>query len=141
MKIFTLAPISTVTLTELLSLYVIYLLIAYIVIFPFTLVYKERGKLRTSDYSTILITVPIEDFIFRFLPIYFFNGDVNIAFTSHIIWAILHGFPSCIAVGILGILFLRLWLGGLWSIALILHILHDIFIVSVIKLVGGKVRA
>jgi len=138
-SLLTIEPISLITLPQLLILYIEYFILAITLVLPFFLIFrvKEKKTLGLTETlfkknpelaETLFINVPIENFIFRIIPIWGLGGT-SAGVGAHIIWAILHGFPSCIFVVFHGLLALRLWLGGLWIEGFFIHFFHDLICV------------
>lgn len=139
-KILTIEPIESITLYRLFELYVAYFIIAAIPLIILIIIFKDKiKKEKDEDPITIgelFVLVPIEDAIFRFFPIMLLGGIAG--YIAHGIWAICHGFPAIIFVGIHGILSLRLWMGGLWLEAIAIHLFHDLVFVGCLKILDDK---
>lgn len=125
-EILSLDPITSITLMELLVLYIVYFTTALLVAMPISLLLPEEEREEEYNVMSFLVEVPIEDGIFRAIPL-LIAGSPGLIFV-HPLWALAHRrVPTIIFAGLFGILILRLWLGGLWLVALGLHIAHDIF--------------
>jgi len=136
LDLFTFDPISEITLLDLFILYIGYFILALVITIPFVILFYKKIERKIPSPIFIILFVPIEDFIFRYLPITLFNKDI--AILAHFIWALCHVYiPSMIFVGIHGLLELRLWLGGLWIEAVLIHLIHDLFFVILAKSLEG----
>lgn len=129
-------PIYSVTLFQLLSLYVQYFVFGLLVSIPIIPLCKKENVSMTV--AQVIPCVLIEDGIFRAIPIMVIGGSAGMY--AHIIWGLFHVPRNFVFVMISGILMLRLWLGGLWVEALFVHILHDILIISLINYNKGKTK-
>ena len=121
----TLRPITLITVPQLMSLYVQYLILGMLIGIPYTILAKKEEE-SSIPIPTIIPLVLIEDGLFRYIPIMLIGGNAGVY--SHIIWGLLHFPKNFIFVLISGILMLRLWLGGLWFEAIFIHVFHNIWI-------------
>ena len=122
----TYRPISSITVLELMYLYIQYTILGFICLIPFLWIKRKKELPSIRD---IFVGIPVEDLIFRWIPIRFIGPQAGIY--AHVIWALLHGFPSFMFVVFNGLLMLRLWLGGLWMEAIFIHLFHDILWISI----------
>jgi len=108
------------------------------------IVYKAVGtvikvKIGLAD---VLLGVPLEEVLFRGLPLILLGEKGVVAF--HFLWALLHINPPTVVFAFIhGILYVRLWLSGMWHYAIIIHVLHDLAVLmlstmSKKKHFGGK---
>lgn len=136
-NIFTFEAITSITLTELFQLYLSYSLVALIIALPFLYLARKEKVDSKLSLEGILIGVPIEDFLFRYLPLAILGS--NVCKFAHFIWALCHlKVPTIIFVGIHGLLDLRLWLGGLWVEAIFIHLFHDLLCFVIVKSIKSK---
>ncbi len=134
---FTLSPITDLSLGGLFSMYLQYFAVAITIALPFMVIFAKKRERPTLSLASILIGVPIEDALFRLLPLKVLGRQAGIY--AHFIWALAHiRIPSVIFAFIHGILDLRLWLGGLWLEAVFIHLFHDLLLVSILKSVSGE---
>lgn len=156
-EILTLEPITTIDLIHLLELYIVYDILGILFVLPGEALIRllriekriaikiifgthyiiiplviplsskvNEKKNKIKEIKKTFINVTKEEIFFRALPLIAFGS--NGAIGAHIIWAGLHGFPRCLWAGVAGILFLRLWLGGLWIQGFLIHLCHNLLI-------------
>jgi len=131
-NIFTFNPITSISLTSLIGLYILYCFTAFLVASPFFYL-ARKGKVKVHGFKDILIGVPLEDALFRLLPLYFLGKQATIYL--HFIWALLHlKIPTIVWCFVSGLLDLRLWLGGLWIEAIFIHLFHDLLCLTIIRI-------
>ncbi len=135
--IFTFSPIIEISLSKLFSMYLQYFAVALVISLPFIfLFYKKRERLSLS-FTRVLMGVPIEDSLFRLLPLRVLGRQATVY--AHFIWALAHmRIPSIVFVFIHGIMDLRLWLGGLWLEAVFMHLFHDLLLVVISNSFGEE---
>lgn len=121
----TLRPITLITVPQLMSLYVQYLILGILISIPY-MIFTKKEEGSDISISEIISLVIIEDSIFRYIPIMLIGGNAGVY--SHIIWGLLHFPKNFIFALISGILMLRLWLGGLWFEAIFIHVFHNIWV-------------
>ena len=138
--IFTLSPIKEISLRELFSMYLSYFAVALTIMIPFAILFYRKREVSSLSFTRILIGVPIEDALFRLLPLKVLGKQATVY--AHFIWALAHiSIPQVIFVFIHGILDLRLWLGGLWMEAVFIHLFHDLLLLSILESIrGGRVK-
>ena len=133
-NILTLNPITSISTLGLIILYTVYTLFTILAISPFFFLDRKRkseSKIKIS-LSNLLVGVPVEDFMFRFLPLWLFGQWA--AVYAHLIWAMMHRpIPNIIFAFVHGLLDLRLWLGGLWVEAVVLHVCHDLLCLAMVS--------
>lgn len=122
-------PISNITLLGVLQWYIVYTVLGLAFAIPIHYVETLLG-FKPKDVNISPVTGGVvglfEEGIFRGFPLAFFP---ELFIPMHYLWAILHGRPSAIAfVGVSGLLFARLWLGGLWFYAVLIHVVHNFFV-------------
>lgn len=135
METITLEPITEISLPGLFYLYLVYSLFGFAVALPISAVLrvlKIKFPRRDLKLSHILVGVPVEEGLFRGLPLMLLGGNGLVL--CHFLWALLHINLVAVAFAcVSGLLELRLWLGGLWGIAVFIHLFHDLLIYSVVK--------
>lgn len=75
-----------------------------------------------------VIVFPIfEELVFRGLPSLFLSGQVEIwgMILSGGVWVAAHGRRGAIFALFAGVILSKLWLAGMWEIAILLHIAHN----------------
>lgn len=130
-NIFTFNPITSVTVTELFSLYLAYSFVALVIAMPFIAISKH-DKVKLPSAFSLLVAVPLEDAIFRYIPLVLLGRQA--AIYAHFIWALVHlRIASIVFAVVHGLLDLRLWLGGLWVEAIFMHLFHDLLWLAIAK--------
>jgi len=131
-NIFTFNPITSISLWSLFGLYFLYGMVSLLIASPFLYLGRKEKVETKLSLKGILVSVPIEDALFRFLPLCFIGQQA--AIYAHFIWALLHRrIPTIIWVVIHGLLDLRLWLGGLWIEAIFIHSFHDLVCFTIVS--------
>ena len=134
-NIFTFNPILSITVEELLLLYMEYLLVSSFIALLISIFFKEK-----REPSPRIIDLPLavfEELLFRGVPLTLFGSQA--AIYAHFIWALLHLHPTTIAfAAVFGTLCLRLWLGGLWIEAIFIHVFHNLLAITINNLVKRK---
>ena len=129
--IFTLEPIRSAGAWEIAALYGAYFAVGMALLVPVNWVFKSERK-DIPKLWEILILVPVEDGLFRAIPMVFFGGPGLVA--AHFAWAFAHRLPPTVVFALAnGLLELRLWLGGMWMTAIALHIVHDFWLLAVYR--------
>lgn len=80
----------------------------------------------------------LENWLMKIVPMQMFG--VWGLYVGHILWTILHiKIPIILAAFILGLLELRLISGGLYGHAIAIHLLHDLWLIS-LGAITGKIK-
>jgi len=131
--VFTFKPLVNVSVAELVYLYMKYTLLAVVFALLFSLIVGFPENKLEVNFGTIIVCVPIEEILFRGLPLMVLGVNGIILF--HFIWAFLHIYIPAIVFAIIhSILEVRLWLGGYWYLAILIHLMHDLVVLSICKL-------
>ena len=127
--VFTIQPIMEISVFKIFYLYIKYLVVGlFFALIAYVLTGFPKREIDLS-LGEVLIIPPIEEIVFRGIPLMFL-GTPGIVF-FHFVWAILHiHIPSIVFCLIHGLLEVRLWLGGHWYLAILIHLLHDLIFVN-----------
>lgn len=74
----------------------------------------------------------LEEIIFRGIPA-FLDTSMTFWIAATAVWVLLHGRRFLFIIP-MGVLFLKLWLSGFWIEAIVIHSLHNTFLVSIFLL-------
>lgn len=108
------------------------------------LIYTIFYMIRSNGYTTlpkidqkislfkVTIAGPIEEILFRGIPMFIAIeagvSTVGALFAGTMVWSILHHKHQDANTIFLGIFFIKLFLGGYWWLAIIIHSLHNIIV-------------
>jgi len=137
--IFTVDPITSIILWDLLVLYIQYLFMALAFALGIALLFPFEYELQEISLSKFFVCVVfLENCLMKIVPMRMFG--VWGLYVGHILWAMLHiKIPIILAALILGILELRLISGGLYGHAIAMHLFHDLWLFS-LGAVAGKLK-
>ena len=130
-KLFTLEPIIEYTWWKLFILYWQYFAFGLAVVLVVNHFFGKKRKVVNIPWSLLLISVSLENFMFRWVPAVF--GPLGLK-VGHLLWGLAHGNIVTLTWTLThGLLLLRLCLGGNWWAAFVVHLLHDVWLVGILK--------
>lgn len=134
-SLLTFQPITSASFVHVFFLYLHYTTLGFMFAIPLWMLLHSIGiphERKNVAIGSLLWIIPVEDFLFRALPLWIFGKSGGVF--AHLIWALIHGPYGFPFVVIHGLLELRLWLGGLWIPAVLVHFLHDLFFLVLWKM-------
>ena len=129
MFLFNLDPIDQ-TFVAVAIQFAIYTVIGVLATYLVVWTTHYKAEKREIGLLAHFLAGPVEELLFRGLPLYFFGPLGGVVAT--VIWAFLHGrAPQILFCLIIGIFYLRMWLSGMWLEAIFIHSMWDVCMWSV----------